>query len=71
MVNIVTAYKNDDTLKPILSKIKKISHNIKSIINTINNKKSEVRIINFLEGEGVVALVNGVEQILKDVFTDV
>ena len=41
MVNIVTAYENDDALKSILSKIKKISHNIKSIINTINDKKSD------------------------------
>ncbi len=41
MVNIVTAYENIDLLMPIVSKIKKISSNIKSIINTINDKKSD------------------------------
>ena len=41
MINIVTAYQEDQLLIPIVSKLKKISPNIKSIINTINNKKSD------------------------------
>tara|TARA_B110000263_G_C15280462_1_gene498110 strand:- start:293 stop:1369 length:1077 start_codon:yes stop_codon:yes gene_type:complete len=41
MINIVTAYQEDELLIPIVSKLKKISPNIKSIINTINNKKSD------------------------------
>jgi len=41
MINIVTAYQEDELLMPIASKIKKISPNIKSIINTINDKKSD------------------------------
>ena len=41
MINIVTAYEDIDLLMPIVSAIKKISPNIKSIINTINNKKSD------------------------------
>ena len=41
MINIVTAYEDIDLLMPIVSEIKKISPNIKSIINTINNKKSD------------------------------
>ena len=42
MVNIVTAYENNKILEAIASKIKKISPNIKSIINTVNDKKSDV-----------------------------
>jgi len=42
MVNIVTAYKDEDALAPLVQSIKNISKNIKSIINTINNKKSDV-----------------------------
>ena len=41
MINIITAYKQDDILIPIVSKLKKMSPNIKSIINTINDKKSD------------------------------
>ena len=41
MINIITAYKQDELLIPIVSKLKKISPNIKSIINTINDKKSD------------------------------
>jgi len=41
MINIITAYKQDEFLMPIVSKLKKISPNIKSIINTINDKKSD------------------------------
>ena len=41
MINIITAYKQDELLMPIVSKLKKISPNIKSIINTINDKKSD------------------------------
>ncbi len=41
MINIITAYKQDELLIPIISKLKKISPNIKSIINTINDKKSD------------------------------
>ncbi len=41
MINIITAYKQDDILIPIVSKLKKLSPNIKSIINTINDKKSD------------------------------
>ena len=41
MINIITAYKQDDILMPIVSKLKKLSLNIKSIINTINDKKSD------------------------------
>ena len=41
MINIITAYKKDDMLMPIVSKLKKMSPNIKSIINTINDKKSD------------------------------
>ena len=42
MINIITAYENEKILMPMVSKIKKISSNIKSIINTINDKKSDV-----------------------------
>ena len=41
MINIVTAYQKDDLLKPIVNKLIDLSPNIKSIINTINNKKSD------------------------------
>ena len=41
MINIITAYKEDEVLMPIISKLKKLSPNIKSIINTINDKKSD------------------------------
>ena len=41
MINIITAYQEDKLLMPIVSKLKKISSNIKSIINTINDKKSD------------------------------
>ena len=42
MVNIVTAYEKNELLNSIVSKVQKISSNIKSIINTINNKKSDI-----------------------------
>ena len=41
MINIITAYKDDKLLIPIVDKLKKLSPNIKSIINTINDKKSD------------------------------
>jgi len=41
MINIITAYKDDKLLMPIVNKLKKLSPNIKSIINTINDKKSD------------------------------
>ena len=41
MINIITAYEQDELLMPIVSKLKKLSSNIKSIINTINDKKSD------------------------------
>ena len=41
MINIVTAYQKDEFLKPIVNKLIGLSPNIKSIINTINNKKSD------------------------------
>ena len=41
MINIVTAYKDHDILLPVINKIKSISPNIKSIINTINSKKGD------------------------------
>ena len=41
MINIITAYKEEKLLIPIVSKLKKLSPNIKSIINTINDKKSD------------------------------
>ena len=42
MVNIVTAYNDEEALAPLVESIKNISKNIKSILNTINNKKSDV-----------------------------
>ena len=41
MINIVTAYQDEKSLKPIINELKKISPNIVSIINTINDKKSD------------------------------
>ena len=41
MINIITAYEKVEFLMPIVYKLKKISPNIKSIINTINDKKSD------------------------------
>jgi len=41
MINIITAYKEEKLLMPMVSKLKKLSPNIKSIINTINDKKSD------------------------------
>ncbi len=41
MINIVTAYEQNECLISIVSKLKKLSSNIKSIINTINDKKSD------------------------------
>ena len=42
MINIVTAYENQNSLAPVVKKIKSISKDIKSIINTINKKKANV-----------------------------
>jgi len=41
MINIITAYKQENILMPIVYKLKELSPNIKSIINTINDKKSD------------------------------
>ncbi len=41
MINIVTAYEQDECLISMVTKLKKLSSNIKSIINTINDKKSD------------------------------
>jgi 23S rRNA (uracil1939-C5)-methyltransferase len=41
MINFVTAYEDDKLLMPIVLELKKLSSNIKSIINTINDKKSD------------------------------
>ena len=41
MINIVTSYENIELLMPIVNKLIELSDNIKSIINTINTKKSD------------------------------
>ena len=41
MINIVTAYQKKQLLEPIVNKLVLLSPNIKSIINTINDKKSD------------------------------
>ena len=41
MINIVTSYEDIELLMPIVNKLIDLSDNIKSIVNTINNKKSD------------------------------
>lgn len=41
MINIVTSYEDVELLTPIVNKLINLSDNIKSIVNTINNKKSD------------------------------